>query len=58
MGQSQKEDDDGGNFFAPFVAPKVRFCPTIHKYGIREERHLKVFKMRKDPWTVNNISTY
>ena len=40
--QGKNDYKDGGNWFALFLAPKIKFCLTINKYGVIDEH--KTFK--------------
>ena len=44
--QSKNDYKDGGIFYALFLAPKIKYCLTINKYGVIDEH--KTFKGFKD----------
>ena len=44
--QGKNDYKDGGNFYALFLAPKIKYCLTINKYGVIDEH--KTFKGFKD----------
>ena len=44
--QGKNDYKDGGIFYALFLAPKIKYCLTINKYGVIDEH--KTFKGFKD----------
>ena len=40
--QGKNDYKDGGIFYGLFLAPKIKSCPTINKYGVKDEH--KTFK--------------
>ena len=40
--QGKNDYKDGGNFYGLFLAPKIKYCLTINKYGVIDEH--KTFK--------------
>ena len=42
MPQGKTDFKDGGNFYGLFLAPKIKYCLTINKYGVIDEK--KTFK--------------
>ena len=40
--QGKNDYKDGGNFYGLFLAPKIKYCLTINKYGVIHEH--KTFK--------------
>ena len=44
--QGKNDYKDGGIFYGLFLAPKIKYCLTINKYGVIDER--KTFKEFKD----------
>ena len=40
--QGKNDYKDGGNFYGLFLAPKIKYCLTINKYGVKDEH--KTFK--------------
>ena len=44
--QGKNDYTDGGIFYGLFLAPKIKYCLTINKYGVIDEK--KTFKGFKD----------
>ena len=40
--QGKNDYKNGGNFYGLFIAPKIKYCLTIYKYGVIDEQ--KAFK--------------
>ena len=42
--QGKNDYKDGGNFYGLFLAPEIKYCLTINKYGFINE-HIKLSKV-------------
>ena len=55
--QGKNDYKDGGIFYGLFLAPKIKYCLTINKYGVIDERKtFKGFTDVSDKLDRNNIS--
>ena len=54
--QGKNDYKDGGIFYSLFLAPKIKYCLTINKYGVIDEhKTFKGFSNELIIWTETNI---